>query len=74
MSEKRILWVMAFAAKPDDVSSVPWTHTAEGKTDSCKLSYLPHMHAHTCAHVCMHTYTITLNKHNEARIFTKRIL
>lgn len=57
MSEKRILWVMAFAAKPDDVSSVPWTHTAEGKNDSCKLSYLSHMHAHTYVHMCACTHT-----------------
>lgn len=30
--------VKVLATKPDNPSLIPWTHLAEGETDSCKLS------------------------------------
>lgn len=46
LAGKMAQWVMVFATKPDDVSSIPGTPVVE-KTDSCMFSSGLHMGTHT---------------------------
>lgn len=57
--------VKAFAAKPDDLSSVPRTHTVKERTSSRRLSV--DLHTRTVAHAYAHTYTKILYKVNNKK-------
>lgn len=52
-------WLMITAVKPNDLNSVPGTHTLKEKISSLRFS--SNFHRHTMAHsttpyICIHTY------------------
>ena len=54
--------VKAPAIKPDNLSSIPGTHTVEGgswllQVVLCPICMLCYTSAHTYAHTCIHTHT-----------------
>lgn len=50
-ASKMVQWEKVLATKPDSVSSIPWTHMVEGRTDPHRVSSGLHMcmyHTLTC--------------------------
>jgi hypothetical protein len=56
--------VKMFAVKPNNLSSIPGTHTMEGKTDFCMFSFYLYSYTQDSIGVVSHAHCSTYTTHS----------